>query len=154
MSDPQLPDWDALSDDELMAVLAEAVAAERDVPDNRRDAARAAFTWRTVDAELAELLHDSALEAGAAVRSTATAPRTLSFAHAGLTVEVEVDGDDLLVEVVGEPGATVVLQPPDADEVAVVTDAAGFARFDAVAGTVRFVVTAGEASLTTPWVTL
>ena len=60
-----MSDW---SDDDLMAELAEAVAEEDAVTDRRREAARAAFTWRSVDAELMELLHDSALEAGAAVR--------------------------------------------------------------------------------------
>ena len=46
------------------------------VTDRQREAARAAFTWRTVDAELAELLHDSALES-AAVRGADDAARTL-----------------------------------------------------------------------------
>ena len=58
-----------LNDNELMAELAAAVAEEEAVSERRRTAARAAFTWRTVDAELAEMLHDSALDAGAAVRS-------------------------------------------------------------------------------------
>lgn len=154
MSEHDGLDLDAMSDDELMAMLGDAVAESTAVPDARRAAAQAAFTWRSVDEELAELLHDSALEAGAAVRSTAAAVRTLSFARDGLTLEVEVDGDDLLVEVVGAPGATVLLQRPAAEDVAAVADAAGFARFDAVAGSVRFTVTAGDRSLTTPWVTL
>ena len=57
-----------------MAELAAAVEEEAAVSDRRRAAARAAFTWRTVDAELAELLHDSALDAGAAVRSGSDGP--------------------------------------------------------------------------------
>ena len=83
-----------MSDDELMAALGEAVAEADAVSDRRREAARAAFTWRTVDAELAELLHDSALDAGAAVRRRrATSRGTLSFGSGGLALEVEVDGD-------------------------------------------------------------
>lgn len=154
---------DPLDDDELMALLGEAVAEEAAVSDRRRTAARAAFTWRSVDAELAELLHDSALDAGAAVRSTGgAAPRTLSFGHSGLTLEVEVDGETLLGQVIGtgsaaaaDGPASVLLERPEADAMSAEADAAGFFRMEGVrAGTVRFVVEQGGWSLTTPWVTL
>lgn len=154
--------WDAMSDDELLAALGEAVAEDVSVSTQRRDAARAAFTWRTVDDELAELLHDSALDAGAAVRSSAGTPRALTFGRSGLTLEVEVAGEDVLGEVVpegaaddGEGVARVTLQRPDATDEVVDADAAGFFRFSGVgAGLVRFVVELGGWSLTTPWVTL
>lgn len=158
-----MTDWDELTDDELMAALAEAVIEpDPATPDRRRAAAQAAFTWRTVDAELAELLHDSALEAGAAVRSGADGPRSISFGRSGLTLEIEIDGDQVLGEVIGEgaaaegsAAATIVLRRPDADDVTVEADAAGFFRFSGVGpGSVRFEVTRGEWSLTTPWVTL
>lgn len=154
-----MSEWDELSDDELVALVGEAVAETDAVSDRRREAARGAFAWRSVDEELAELLHDSALEASAAVRSSAEGPRTLSYAAAGLTLELEIDGADVLGEVVGaEVGATgvsVALQRPGVDEVTAPVDAAGFFRFAAVGhGSVRFVVSAGESSLTTPWVTL
>ena len=71
-------DLDSLDDDALMALLGDAVAESDAVSDRRRAAARAAFTWRSVDEELAELLHDSALDAGAAVRSSASGPRSRS----------------------------------------------------------------------------
>ncbi|TNM38592.1 hypothetical protein FHP29_15280 [Nocardioides albidus] len=153
-----------MNDDELMALLGEAVADETAVSERRRTAARAAFTWRSVDAELAELLHDSALEAGAAVRSGpgGAEPRTLSFGHSGLTLEIEVDGEVLLGQVIGtgeaasasEP-ASVLLERPDADAQSAETDAGGFFRLEGVrSGTVRFVVEQGGWSLTTPWVTL
>ncbi|MCD0359134.1 hypothetical protein LQI09_18365, partial [Acinetobacter baumannii] len=65
-----MTNWDELTDYELMTALSEAVTETApEVVDRRRAAAQAAFTWRTIDTELAELLHDSALEAGAAVRS-------------------------------------------------------------------------------------
>ena len=147
-------------DDDLMTELAAAVAEETEVSDRRRAAARAAFTWRTVDAELAELLHDSALDAGAAVRSGTDGPRTLSFRRAAVTLEVEVDGDAVLGEVLDEhpdPSgpATVTLQRPDADDRTTTADASGFFRFDDVGpGPVRFVVTRAGWSLTTPWATI
>lgn len=155
-----MTNWDELTDDELMAALAEAVA-EPETDARRRAAAQAAFTWRTIDTELAELLHDSALEAGAAVRSAAEGPRSLSFGRSGLTLEIEIDGDQVLGEVIAEGSAAgagpavVVLRRPDSDDMTAETDAAGFFRFSGVVpGSVRFEVTRGEWSLTTPWVTL
>lgn len=153
---------DDLDDDALMALLDEAVKEADAVPDRRREAARAAFTWRSVDDELAELLHDSALDAGAAVRSSAGAPRSLAFGRSGLTLEVEVDGDQVLGEVIatGDPAsaegpASVTLQRPDTPDVTTTVDAAGFFRFAGVeTGAVRFVVERGGWSLTTPWVNL
>lgn len=155
-----MTEWDALDDDELMALLGQAVADGEAVPEHRREAARAAFTWRSVDEELAELLHDSALDAGAAVRATTDGPRSLAFGRSGLTLEVEVAGDRLLAEVLAEGAAaggeaTVTLQRPGAEDVTVTADAAGFVRFEGVGpGAVRFVVARGGWSLTTPWVTL
>lgn len=147
--------WDSMSDDELLAALGEAVAESGAVSDRRRDAARAAFTRRTVDEELAELLHDSLLDAGAAVRSSGGTPRALTFGRSGITLEVEVDGDQVLGEVVDGAGAHVTLQRPDVEDVSADTDAAGFFRFSEVgAGLVRFVVEVGGFVLTTPWVTL
>lgn len=161
MSEPMDPrSWDEMTDDELVALLGEAVGeavAEDDaVSDRRRAAARGAFAWRSVDEELAELLHDSALEAGAAVRSGTDGPRTLSFGGGGLTLELEVDGDGLLGEVVGGgDAASVALQRPGVDEVTTVVGAGGFFRFDAVGqGAVRLVVTGDAVSLTTTWFTL
>lgn len=154
-------DLGELGDDELMAELAAAVAESADdqVTERRRSAARTAFTWRTVDAELAELLHDSALDAGAAVRSSGDAPRSLSFIRGAVTIEIEVTGSSLLGEVIDDDGgdepATVSLQRPDADDRVTETDASGFFRFDDVApGPVRFVVARAGWSLTTPWATL
>ena len=147
-------------DEELMAELAAAVTEEAAVSDRRRAAAKAAFTWRTVDAELADLLHDSALDPGAAVRSAGDGPRTLSFRRAAVTLEVEVDGETVLGEVIDEhegeaAPATVILQRPDADDRTAIADASGFFRFDGVEpGSVRFVVARAGWSLITPWATI
>lgn len=160
-----MSEWDDLGnldDDALMALLEEAVKEADAVPDRRRGAARAAFTWRSVDEELAELLHDSALDAGAAVRSGGDAgPRSLAFGRSGLTLEVEVDGDQVLGEVIatgdaaGDGPASVTLQRPDTPDVTTTVDTAGFFRFAGVGtGAARFVVERGGWSLTTPWVTL
>jgi hypothetical protein len=145
--------WDDFTDDQLLAELREAVAEAGQVTDRQREAARAAFTWRTVDAELAELLHDSALES-AAVRGDDSA-RTLSFASGPLTLEVEIDGDTIMGQVVGAAAESVLVQRSIADDHPLVVDASGFFRLDGVApGPVRFVVQAGDWTLTSPWVAL
>lgn len=144
---------DDFTDDELLAELREAVAEAGLVTDRQREAARAAFTWRTVDAELAELLHDSALEV-AAVRGDDSA-RTLSFASGPLTLEVEVEGDVVRGQVVGATVQSVLMQRSIADDEPLVVDPSGFFRLDGVApGPVRFVVQAGDWTLTSPWVAL
>jgi hypothetical protein len=145
--------WDDFTDDELLAQLREAVAETDLVTDQQREAARAAFTWRTVDAELAELLHDSALES-AAVRGDDSA-RTLSFASGPITLEVEVDGDTVMGQVLGATVQSVLMQRSIADDEPLPVDPSGFFRVDGVApGPVRFVVQAGDWTLTSPWVAL
>lgn len=147
-----MSDW---SDDDLMAELAEAVAEESAVTDRRREAARAAFTWRSVDAELMELLHDSALEAGAAVRGAGDPGRMLSFGRGGLIVELEVGAGAVTGQVLPAQDATLTLQTTGTEDRTVAADGAGFFRIEEVgSGPVRFVVTTSEHTLTTAWVTL
>jgi hypothetical protein len=86
-----MSEFNDLGDDELMAELAAAVEEETAVSDRRRAAARAAFTWRTIDAELAALTHDSLLDEEPVAVRAAAQPRILTFETDGLTVEVEVD---------------------------------------------------------------
>ena len=146
--------WNDFTDDELLAELRAATAEADLVTERQREAARAAFTWRTVDDELAELLHDSALES-AAVRGPDDAARTLSFASGPLTLEVEIDGDALLGQVVGQAAESVLLQHADTPDQVLEVDPSGFFRVAGLAsGPVRFVVQAGGWTLTSPWVAL
>lgn len=149
---PPPPAW---SDEELWAELGEAVAEADAVTDRARETARAAFTWRTVDSELLELLHDSALDESAAVRSGGRRARTLSFVSGMLGLEVEVDGEHVRGQVIGGVVPTVVLQRTDAPDRAVHVGPAGYFRIsDVPAGPVRFVVRATKWSLTSRWVVL
>lgn len=67
------------------------LAARHDAPPPHvRSAAQAAFTWRTIDEELAELAYDSLAQAPAASGVRGDAARTLSFETNGRGVEVEV----------------------------------------------------------------
>jgi hypothetical protein len=76
------------STDPIFATLRRVIDRADPVPSAVVDAAHAAYTWRTIDAELAELTADSAM-AGAGIRSSSS-PRLLTFEGAGIEVEVEV----------------------------------------------------------------
>jgi hypothetical protein len=80
-----------LSDDELLAELGGVLAQVAGPPPEAIQAAKGLFTWRTIDAELAELAHDSLLDPVEAGVRTTGQPRILTFAAGELTVEVEVD---------------------------------------------------------------
>jgi hypothetical protein len=54
------------------------------------EAARASLTWRTIDAELAALEFDSAVDQAAAAVRSGEGPRLLTFSAPGLNIEVEV----------------------------------------------------------------
>lgn len=90
MNPGELPADDDAFLDRLRAVVAEADP----VPELVVTSARAAFTTRRLDAELAELVLDSA-EAHTSVRSAGADVRVLSFeasvpGHGEITVEVQV----------------------------------------------------------------
>ena len=70
------------------------VAREADpVTDAVLENARAAFTLRDLDAELAELVADSAVDDGVPTRAGTDDVRMLSFAASGVSVELDADPD-------------------------------------------------------------
>ena len=79
--------------------MGRALRAAEPVPDHVVDGARAAWTWRTIDEELAELVFDSAVEL-TGVRSEDTA-RQLTFRAPGVEIEVMVV-DDAARRIVGQ----------------------------------------------------
>jgi hypothetical protein len=145
---------DLSDDDVLMTAVRDAISDDDAVTDRRRAAAQAAFSWRTVDLELMELLHDSALDAGAAVRGVGET-RHLTFGRDGLTVELEVSGGTLHGQVLPAQSADLVLQRHDAGGSTLQSDSAGFFRIEGItAGPIRLVVAAAGIRVATPWVTL
>ncbi len=64
------------------------------MPSRLADVALAAFSFRTLDAELAELTFDSLAEGAPAVRGEG--PRVLTFTGGGVTIEVELAEGRLL----------------------------------------------------------
>lgn len=93
------------SDDALLATLRDVAGRADPPPAQVVDAARAAFAWRTVDAELAELSYDSTADdkelAGLRGPGTATG-RLLSFASGDMTVEIEVSAAGGTARLVGQ----------------------------------------------------
>lgn len=77
------------ADDEMTTVLRRIGNETDGVPEHVLAGARAAFAWRTIDAELAALAHDSAVDGALAVRGQES-PRLLSFTAPQITVDVEV----------------------------------------------------------------
>lgn len=78
-----------MKDDQLMDMLAKALDASDPMPESVLAAAKSTFTWRTIDAELASLVFDSATEELAGVRSTDSA-RQMTFRTPGVEIELAV----------------------------------------------------------------
>jgi len=85
------------------------------VPADFVDAARGAFSWRNIDAELAELTYDSLRSAEDALitRAETASVRALTFTSEHLTMELEIVGDTLLGQVVPAQRATITVQQDD-----------------------------------------
>jgi hypothetical protein len=148
-------------DDALEARLRTVIGKVDPVPPLVDEAARAAFGWGTIDADLAELLRDSAdepVEAG--VRGAGTGPRQLSFESPQLGIELEVvTTGPRSRRVEGQllpPGeATVTLERPGEDSVSVQADELGRFVLDGLrAGVVRLHVALRSAQIAVPWTSI
>ena len=102
------------SDEALLSELRAAVTGAGSVPRSMVEAARAAFAWRDVDAELELLVlaYDSLVEGGALVRDAGgpgPVARTLVFDGDGVSLEVEV-GDEIEGQLIPpQPGCVELL---------------------------------------------
>jgi hypothetical protein len=141
-----------LDDERLLAALGEVLAADEPLAaDTAALVEREAFAFRSVDAELAELLYDTAVEEVAGVRGGG--PRSLSFAIAGHELDVELQPDDTIVGRVSPPDVDVSVESPSGT-LDVQLDRLG--RFiAAVPGTrLRFLLSAAASArrIVTPWI--
>jgi hypothetical protein len=152
-----------MSDEQILALLDEVRGAVTDVdpvPDDVITAAKASLTWRTIDAELAELVEDSALAPTAGVRADA-GPRLLTFEAATVTVVVEVtevgEYRRMLGQLIGPQPERMQVQVRHAGgSLTVPVDEVGRFTADAVsAGPVSLLCQApGAEPVATSWVTL
>jgi hypothetical protein len=145
-------------DDRLARLVHDALGALDAPPADLVAAAKDSFTWRTIDAELAELTFDSSTDdALAGVRGTATA-RSLSFEVRDVVIDIEVteagDRRDLLGQVSPE-GTRSLLLDRGGQQQPIELDALGRFRVEAAnTGPVRFVVQRADGTVTTDWIIL
>jgi len=147
----------AAPDDQLADALAQVLEAVDPVPEHVAAAARAAFTWRTIDAELAEFAFDSAAQP-LGVRS-AEANRQVTFRSASVEIELMITESDAR-RLVGQ------LIPPDVagielvsghDSATVDSDHLGRFTFDQLpSGPARLVVRGSDGTVLaqTDWLLL
>jgi hypothetical protein len=107
--------WD---DEELLAALQEALRARDAVPPEFVEAAKNAFAWHNIDAELAQLTYDSSRDSDyePSVRAEAASIRALTFTSAHLTIELEVTQDSLLGQIIPAQTGVIKIQPQDGAE--------------------------------------
>jgi hypothetical protein len=77
-------------DERLLGELRGLLQRSDQVPEHVVEAAKASYSWRTIDAELAELTHDSLVDAQAVTVRGQTGPRALTFEASDVSIEVEV----------------------------------------------------------------
>jgi hypothetical protein len=148
------------ADDALLGQLQDLLHRADPIPPNVVAAAKASLTWRTIDAELAELSFDS-LEQDrdlVGVRSTDLA-RILVFQAESLRIEVQVteDGDQFrLVGQVDQPGERQISIRHGGALVVVTTDGRGRFRVTAAfEGPISLQVERpGQPPVETSWTTL
>jgi len=146
-------------DDELLDELRRAVTAIDTVPGHAIEAAEAALGWRTIDDELAELLHDSSVEPELAGVRGEEGTRVLSFAGERVRVEVEISGSGPARTLMGQlvPAVSARIEIRHADHVmTVAADPRGrFSAADVPAGSVslrcHLDAPGHPRALATPW---
>jgi hypothetical protein len=147
------PNWS--DDDELIRDLGEALRQPA-VTDGMLAAARLAFAWRTVDAdlELAELRYDSALDEGALVRGPVPgAPRTLVFRGTRLGVEIELSDGGIEGQLIPPEPGSVRLACAAGEPAATAADDVGCFAFPARRGPIRIEGTVAGGRFATQWIT-
>jgi hypothetical protein len=102
-------------DEALIEQLRNTLRADA-VPQSVTEAAKAALSWRRIDAELAELLSDSALDAEPALARGEAVVRSISFSAGTTIVELEVHQDRERRTLLGQlsPAATWTVEVQDA----------------------------------------
>lgn len=150
--------WPPVDDDTLLTELRTALREPREVPEEFLAAARSAFTWRTIDGELAvaELVFDSACdpEPAGLTRSSGSA-RTLTFRNGPVVVEIEVTSAGITGQVSPAHGGRVTVRTTDGTYGQTAIDPLGFFTLGAPPpGPVRIYASTGEYTVATSWVSL
>ncbi|MDQ3783085.1 MAG: hypothetical protein M3349_09145 [Actinomycetota bacterium] len=144
-----------MTDDQLMADLARALVLTDPVPATVTEFAKASFDWRDIDAQMAELVYDSA-EAGLVGVRGDEQSRQLTFRAPGVEIEVELVSERSR-RIVGQlvpPQETVVELRFDGSALETTTDRLGRFSFDDVpTGPISLRCNVGDdQSVRTDWV--
>ncbi|HUN30849.1 MAG TPA: carboxypeptidase-like regulatory domain-containing protein [Trebonia sp.] len=154
-----------LDDEQLLAALREALGASDPPPSWCVELAKESFALRTIDAELAALTEDSALDGAAPARTRAradSAPRFAVFDADSLNVEIEMTpgseaGSWQLVGQLTPPAAAIVgvRRPPD-DQTRVTADNHGRFMIDQLpSGPLSLAIEVeGRQPIVTEWITV
>jgi hypothetical protein len=149
------PNWS--DDDELMRDLAAALKQPA-VDEQVLAAARAAFSWRTVDADLqlVGLLYDSHLDLAASVREDpAESPRTLAFHGDHLGVEIELNEAGIEGQLIPAQPGLVTLVTAEGPYAAVAADPVGCFTFPTPpGGPIRLECSTDAGRFVTVWITV
>ena len=140
------------SDRAMLDRISEAFDELEPIPPRLTDAARSAFAWRRADAELAELLFDSATDELVGVRGTSTGRRSFRFGTDDHVIRVHLTDETMIVMI--EPPVAVpcrVVSEAGAEEHR--TDEYGELAVDAPDFPIRIEVDLPDGTVVTPWIT-
>lgn len=144
------------SDDELIERLRRIAGAIDAPPDLVADTARAAFSTRHLDEELATLLHDSDLAAPQQVRGAAAGPRSLAFETAAVDLQLQIErapGGVTLSGVVSGASGNATIETTAASYPAQIDNRGWFRIAELRPGALRVHVTAADGTrVTTSWI--
>ncbi|MGE5287425.1 MAG: hypothetical protein ACM3ML_09535 [Micromonosporaceae bacterium] len=147
--------WD--DDDQLLDDLAEAVRAVARESRTTAKHGRAALYWRTIDEdlELAGLSFDSLLEPADATRTDPGGTRTLVFAAAPMSVELEVSADGVVGQIIPPGAGEIRIESADGDLLEATANELGYFLIPVrPAGQVRLTCETPRSRLVTEWVRL
>jgi hypothetical protein len=141
----------------LLSALGEMFDQVDPVPPEVVRAGYAAFTWRTIDAELAELAEDSMLVGAGSVRGTDT--RLLTFEAPSVSVVVEVtemgERRKLVGQLIPACAAALRIEHPAGATTVAVDEQGLFSAESLPAGPARVALTVpGGGAVVTSWVTV
>lgn len=148
--------WD--DDDVLLADLAAALTEVAPMYEAVAVRGRAAYTWRTIDDELAlaGISFDSMLESASQVRDgEAGGPRVLVFDAEGISVELEVTPDRIAGQILPPSAGQIVVEMQDVPEgtITIEADELGFFVLPEItSGIMRLRCETPAAKLVTEWV--
>jgi hypothetical protein len=145
-----------VNDEQLLAELREALRSADEVPAEFTAAGRAAFAWRTVDAELAALaVEANDADSLAGVRAERAAVRSLSFLASDISIELEVTSDALLGQLVPARSGTIEVQTREGATHTAAADENGWFTIRPLPGAMfRLYLRTATDNVITEWITL